>query len=48
MCLKWKVRIMEYKFSDDFKEEDYANINQDDIPQWIKDKIDKRLNNATK
>ena len=27
---------------------DYANINQGDIPQWIKDKIDKRLYNETK
>ena len=28
--------------------EDSLNIEQSNIPQWIKDKIDKRLNNATK
>lgn len=28
--------------------EDAINISQKDIPQWIKDKIDKRLNNAGK
>lgn len=27
---------------------DSLNIKQSNIPQWIKDKIDKRLNNATK
>lgn len=42
-------RISEYARAYAFPfSKEYQNINQSDIPQWIKDKIDKVVNNANK